>query len=163
MYKYRPAVVVMAACLSLAACSVGITTTGTATTSSSSPSRGGTAAASPAPAGRMLSVSGKVSSFPVPAGAKVAENVSISNSISIAFGKVPLAKVQSFYTQALPKAGYTITGNSAASESGGVMVIQFTGHGYKGQISTLANDPDPKDTLPGLSTKNVTSILLQPK
>jgi hypothetical protein len=111
----------------------------------------------------MISVSGKVSSFPVPAGAKVAENVSISNSISIAFGEVTLAKVQSFYTQALPRAGYTITGNSTASESGGVMVIQFTGHGYKGQVSTLANDLDPKYALPGLGSKNVTTILLQPK
>ncbi len=169
MNKYRPAAVTLAACaasLSLAACSAGITTASTATTaatSSSSPSRSATSAASSAPAGRMISVVGKISSFPVPAGAKVAENVSISNTISIGFGKVPLAKVQSFYTQALPKAGYTITGNSAASESGGVMVIQFTGHGYQGQISTLANNPDTKDTLPGLGSKNVTSILLRTK
>jgi ABC-type phosphate transport system substrate-binding protein len=172
MNKYRPAAVALAACaasLSLAACSAGITTASTATTAATSSSsavsssRTATSAASSAPAGRMISVVGKVSSFPVPAGAKVAENVSISNTISIGFGKVTLAKVQSFYTQALPKAGYTITGNSASSESGGVMVIQFTGHGYQGQISTLANNPDKKDTLPGLGSKNVTSILLRLK
>jgi hypothetical protein len=168
MNKYRPAAVTLAACLSLAACSAGITTASTATTaatSSSSPGRTGTtASASPsAPAGRVLSVTGKVKSFPVPAGAKVAENISFENSISIGFGKVTPAKVRSFYTQALPKAGYTITGNSAASESGGLILIQFTGHGYKGQISTFANDPDPSDALPGLGTKNVTTVLLQPK
>jgi hypothetical protein len=122
-----------------------------------------TAASSPAPAGRMVSVSGKISSFPVPAGAKVAENLSMNNEISIEFGKVTLAEVQSFYTQALPKAGYTITGNSSASESGGVVLIQFTGHGYKGQVSALASNPDPGDALPGLGSKNVTTILLQLK
>jgi ABC-type phosphate transport system substrate-binding protein len=164
-YRY-----VLAACvasLSLAACSAGITTASTATTattsssSSSSPSRSVTA--TPAPAGRMLTVTGKISTFPVPAGAKVAENLSLNNDISIGFGKVTLAEVQSFYTQALPKAGYTITGNSSASESGGVVLIQFTGHGYKGQISTLASVPDSSDAVPGLGTKNVTSILLEPK
>jgi ABC-type phosphate transport system substrate-binding protein len=162
------ALVTCAASLSLAACTAGITTTSTATaaatsSSSPSPSRSATATSSPAPAGRMLAVSGKISTFPVPAGAKVAENVSLNNDISIGFGKVTLAKVQSFYTQALPKAGYTITSNSSASESGGVVLIQFTGHGYKGQVSALASDPDPSDTLPGLGSKNVTTILLQPK
>jgi ABC-type phosphate transport system substrate-binding protein len=171
MNKYRPAAVALAACaasLSLAACSAGITTTSTATTaatSSPSPSRSATAApaSSSASAGRMISVSGNVSSFPVPAGAKVAENVSYNKSISVGFGKVTLARVRSFYTQALPRAGYTITSNSAASEGGGVILIQFTGHGYKGQVSALAKDPDPSDALPGLGTKDVTTILLQPK
>jgi ABC-type phosphate transport system substrate-binding protein len=166
-YRY-----VLAACvasLSLAACSAGITTASTATTaatgssSSSSPSRSVTAASSPAPAGRMLTVTGKISTFPVPAGAKVAENVSLNNDISIGFGKVTLAEVQSFYTQALPKAGYTITSDSSASESGGVVLIQFTGHGYTGQVSALASNPDPSGTLPGLGSKNVTTILLEPK
>jgi ABC-type phosphate transport system substrate-binding protein len=169
MNKYRPAAGALAACaasLSLAACSAGITTTSTATTAatnSSSPSRTAASASPAAPAGRMISVSGKISSFPVPAGAKVAENVSVNNTISIGFGKVSLARVRSFYTQALPKAGYTITSNSAASESGGVILIQFTGHGYKGQVSALAKDPDPSDALPGLGTKDVSTILLQPK
>ena len=170
MNKYRNAGAALAACaaaLSLAACSAGITTASTATTaatSSSSPSRTATAtSASPsAPAGRMLSVSGKISTFPVPAGAKVAENISLNNDIDIMFGKVTPAKVQSFYTQALPRAGYTITGNQSVSGSGGVIIMQFTGHGYKGTVSTLAST-DTSDTLPGLGTKNVTSILIQPK
>jgi ABC-type phosphate transport system substrate-binding protein len=157
-----------AASLSLVACSAGITSASTATTAataSSSSSHGATASStsSSAPAGRMLSVSGKVSSFPVPAGAKVAENVSFNKDISIMFSKVTLAEVASFYAQALPQAGYTITSNSSASGSGGVVLIQFTGHGYKGGVSALAKVPDPSDTLPGVGTKNVTTILLQPK
>jgi sugar/nucleoside kinase (ribokinase family) len=111
----------------------------------------------------MLQVTGSVRSFPVPAGANVAENISTSGGITIMFGKVSPAKVSSFYAQALPKAGYTVTGNSSVSESGGVTLIQFTGHGYKGTIGTLANAPDPSNTLPGLGSKNVTTILLQPK
>ena len=167
-YRNVAALAAAAACLSLAACSAGITATSTATTaatSSSSPSHShsATAASSPASGGRMLSVSGKISSFPVPAGASVAENITMSNDISIMFGKVALGAVQRFYTQALPRAGYTITGNSSASEGGGVMIIQFTGHGYKGQVSTLAKAPDSADTMPGLGTKNITTILLQPK
>ena len=165
-----------AAALSLAACSAGITSASTATTpatTASGSSHGATSTStatsssastsSSAPAGRMLSVSGKVSSFPVPAGAKVAENVSLNSDISIMFSKVTLGEVASFYVRALPQAGYTITSNSSASESGGVVLIQFTGHGYKGEVSALAKVPDPSDTLPGVGTKNVTTILLQPK
>jgi hypothetical protein len=165
--KYRYAVAACAAALSLTACSAGITTTSTATaaaTNSSSPSRSATPAASPASsaAGRILQVSGVPGGFPVPAGAKVAENISTSTDIAVMFGKVIPDKVQSFYTQALPKAGYTITGNQSVSGSDGVMIIQFTGHGFKGTISTMAR-ADASDTLPGLGTKNVTSILIQPK
>jgi len=154
-----------AACLSLAACSAGITTASTATTaatSSSSPSRSAAASSSPASDGRMIEVSGSIGRFPVPAGAKVAENVSTSAGIGIMFSKVTPAKVQSFYIQALPKAGYRVTGNQSFSGSDGVMLIQFTGHGYKGTVSTMAT-ADKSDTLPGLGTKNVTSILLEPK
>jgi len=110
----------------------------------------------------MIEVSGSIGRFPVPAGAKVAENVSTSSGIGIMFGKITPAKVQSFYSQALPKAGYKITGNQSFSGSDGVMIIQFTGHGYQGTISTMAS-ADPSDTLPGLGTMNVTSILLAPK
>jgi hypothetical protein len=154
-----------AACLSLAACSAGITTTSSATTaatSSSSPSRTAAASSSSASDGRMIEVSGSIGRFPVPAGAKVAENVSTSAGIAIMFSKITPAKVQSFYTQALPKAGYRVTGDQSFSGSSGVMIMQFTGHGFKGTISTMAK-ADPSDTLPGVGTKNVTSILLGPK
>jgi hypothetical protein len=164
VHTYRNAAAALAAgaaCLSLAACSAGITTASTATTAatnSASPSRSATASPSSA-AGRMLQVSGVPGGFPVPAGAKVAENVSTSSGIGVMFSKITPAKVESFYTQALPRAGYRITGDQSVS---GIMIMQFAGHGYKGTVSTMAN-AGPKDTLPGLGTKNVTTILMQAK
>jgi hypothetical protein len=165
VHTYRNAAAALAAgaaCLSLAACSAGITTASTATTAatnSASPSRSATATAPPSAAGRMLQVSGVPGGFPVPAGAKVAENVSTTSGIGVMFSKVTPAKAQTFYTQALPRAGYRIT---SAQSFSGIMIMQFTGHGYKGTVSTMAN-ADPKDTLPGLGTKNVTTILMQAK
>jgi hypothetical protein len=110
----------------------------------------------------MIEVSGSIGRFPVPAGAKVAENVSTSAGIAIMFGKITPATVQGFYTRALPRAGYRITGDQSVSGSDGLLIIQFTGHGFKGTVSTMAK-ADPSDTLPGVGTKNVTSILLEPK
>jgi outer membrane receptor protein involved in Fe transport len=168
MNKYRPAAVALAACaasLSLAACSAGITTASTATTaatSSSSPSRSTTA--SPAPAGRMLAVEGDVHSFPVPADAKVAQNIGVGGQIIIIFGTVTPAKVSSFYRQALPKAGYTVSTDSVISQGGNtVVLIQFTGHGIKGNIDGLATYNQSTADLPGLGHKNVTTISLQSK
>jgi hypothetical protein len=107
-------------------------------------------------------VGGKVGRFPVPAGAKVGENISTSNEIAIMFAKVVPATVSSFYAQALPKAGYTVTGNSSASEGGGMILIQFTGHGYTGEVTTFAKAA-ANETLPGLGTRNITAIIMQPK
>lgn len=168
MNKYRPAAVALAACaasLSLAACSAGVTTTSSATTASTnsastSPSR----SASPAAAGRMLTVDGKVHSFPVPAGAKIAQNIGGDGQIIIIFSMITPAKVSSFYAQALPKAGYTISENSVISQGGStVALIQFTGHGIKGNIDGLAKFDNSSVDLPGLGHKNVTSISLQSK
>ena len=167
MNTYRIATVAVAAgaiAFSLAACSAGITsapaaTTAATTSSSSSPSRSASAAAAPASSGRILQVSGLSGGFPVPAGAKVGENISTSTEIGIMFAKVVPAKVASFYTQALPKAGYTVTGNSSF---GGSVLIQFTGHGYTGEVTASAK-ATADTTLPGLGTKDITAIILQPK
>ena len=86
MNTYRSAAVALTACaasLSLTACSAGITTASTATTSpaarnSSSASASALASvshAAPALASRTIKMSGEVGSFPIPARAKVAENV----------------------------------------------------------------------------------------
>jgi ABC-type phosphate transport system substrate-binding protein len=83
---YRSAAVALTACaasLSLTACTAGTTTASTAATSpaarnSSSASASALASvshAAPAPAGRTIKVSGEFGSFPIPARAKVAENV----------------------------------------------------------------------------------------
>ena len=105
-------------------------------------------------------MTGVFGSFPVPAGAKVAENVSTSSGIGIMFSKVTPAKVPSFYAQALPRAGYTITGNSVLSGSAAWRSSVHRAR-LQGHISTMAKVTG--DTLPGLGPKNVTAISLQPK
>jgi hypothetical protein len=171
MTMYRLAAATLTTCaasLSLAACAAGSTTTSTTTTSPAATSRSAAAAtasaSSSALAGRMLKVSGEVGSFPVPAGAKVVQNIGTSQETIVIFGVVTPAKVSSFYAQALPRAGYTVTANSVITQSGNtVAYIQFTGHGIKGNIDGLAKDTDSTMSLPGLGRKNVTTISLMPK
>jgi hypothetical protein len=175
MTMYRSAAATLTTCaasLSLAACAAGSTTPSTATTSPAATSRSAAAAAATASAsssasalaGRMLKVSGEVGSFPVPAGAKVVQNIGTSQETIVIFGVVTPAKVSSFYAQALPRAGYTVTANSVITQSGNtVAYIQFTGHGVKGNIDGLSKDTDSTVSLPGLGRKNVTTISLMPK
>jgi hypothetical protein len=169
MTMYRLAAAALTACaasLSLAACTAGTTTTSTATTSPAATSRSAAAAPSSASAlaSRMLKVSGEVGSFPVPAGAKVVQNIGTSQETIVIFGTVTPAKVSSFYAQALPRAGYTVTANSVITQSGNtVAYIQFTGHGVKGNIDGLAKDTDSTVSLPGLGHRNVTTISLMPQ
>ncbi len=109
-------------------------------------------------------MSGEVGSFPIPARAKVAENVASASGAIVFFDQVTPAKVSSFYAQALPRAGYTITTNSVVSQSGGtVAFIQFTGHGVKGTIDALSKFTDSSVSIAGLGHKNVTTISIMPK
>ena len=174
MNKYRSSLAALAACaasLSLAACSAGVTATSLATTSPAAPSQASASASSsasssagPAAAGRMIHVSGNVGSFPVPAGAKVVQNIGSSQETVVIFSKITPAKVSSFYAQALPRAGYTVTANSVITQSGNtVTYIQFTGHGIKGNIDGLSKFTDSTVSVPGLGHKNVTTISLMPK
>jgi len=107
----------------------------------------------------MIKVTGSVGSFPVPAGAKVTENIAIDQKdVVVAFGSVTPANVSSFYATALPRAGYTISGNSVVTQGGGtVAFIFFSGHGYKGDIGALSKAPASEASM-GLGTKNVTTI-----
>jgi hypothetical protein len=153
--------------VSVAACTAGITTASTTAapvTSAPAPSRSVSVARSsstPASSGRTVAISGSIGSFPVPAGAKVAENVADGKHIIIFFSSVTPANVSSFYSAALPRAGYTISGNSILNE-GGVTeaIIDFTGHGYKGDIGAVSHFSGSGPNLPGLGTKNVTTIAL---
>ena len=177
MNTYRSAAVALTACaasLSLTACTAGTTTASTAATSpaarnSSSASASALALASvsqtgPALAGRTIKVSGESGSFPIPARAKVVENVASDPGAIVFFDRVTPAKVSSFYAQALPRAGYTITVNSVISQSGGtVAFIQFTGHGVKGTIDALSKFTDSSVSIAGLGHKNVTTISIRPK
>jgi hypothetical protein len=173
--KYRSAALALAACaatLSVAACSSGSSTSSTAaastagsSTSSPAASSGVTSSAAPttgpAVAGRSLTVSGSMKSFPVPAKAKVVENMVGGQSIVIVFGLVDPADVSRFYASALPKAGYSVSTNSMLSKSGdnGAFIV-FSGHGFKGNIDSL--DQFPGMSVEGLGTKNVTTIIFSP-
>jgi hypothetical protein len=179
MNPYRCAAVALATCaaaLSLAACSAGVSTAAPPTapsrgTSAESPDAStsgrpspSTIASKPAASGTMIQVSGTVGHFPVPAGAKVAENITTSQETIVIFGSISPAKVSAFYAQALPKAGYTISNNSVITESGNVVAaIQFAGHGFKGNIDALAKFTGSGVGLGGLSDKNVTTVSFLPK
>ena len=179
MNKYRSAAAALTACaasLSLAACAAGTTTVGTTTTtspaapgsssasSSASASASTSASASPALASRTITVAGDVGSFPVPAGANVAENIASSQETVIIFDKITPARVSSFYARALPQDGYTITTNSVVSQSGDTAaIIQFTGHGFSGNIDALSKFTDSAVSVAGLGHKNVTTITFMPK
>ena len=94
--------------------------------------------------GRMLTVKGKLGTFPVPAAAKVGENMSGGQSLLVVFGLVAPADVARFYATALPQAGYTVTSNSLVSQGGqNGAIIEFTGHGYKGNIESVAQFAGP--------------------
>ena len=171
MNTYRSAAVALTACaasLSLTACTAGTTTASTAATSpaahSSSSVSASASQAAPALAGRTIKVSGEFGSFPIPARAKVVENVASDPGAIVFFDRVTPAKVSSFYAQALPRAGYTITANSVISQSGGtVALIQFTGHGVKGTIDALSKFTDSSVSIAGLGHKNVTTISIMSK
>lgn len=174
MNKYRSAAFGLAACaavVTLAACSAGASTTSSAATSAAASSRSASASASARASspGRTVSagtvaVGGSIGTFPIPAGADIAENVSISHGIDVIFSLITPAKVSSFYATALPRSGYVISGNELVSVSGGTEVlIQFSGHGYKGDIAALSNFTGAGGVnIAGLGHKNVTTISLQP-
>jgi ABC-type phosphate transport system substrate-binding protein len=171
MNTYRSAAVALTACaasLSLTACTAGTTTASTATTSPTArnSTSASASASQPAPAlaSRTIKVSGEFGSFPIPARAKVVENVASDPGAIVFFDRVTPAKVSSFYAQALPRAGYTITVNSVISQSGGtVAFIQFTGHGVKGTIDALSKFTDSSVSIAGLGHKNVTTISIRSK
>jgi hypothetical protein len=176
MSNYRSAALALASCaasLTVAACTAGITTATPPATSPAAPSRSASVAAAtsasraaparPAAAGRMIAVSGSIGTFPVPAGAKVAENVANGQQVIILFNSVTPANVSSFYATALPRAGYAISGNSVISEGGGTeAIIEFSGRGYKGNIAAVSHFSGAGVSVAGLGTKNVSTVELSP-
>jgi hypothetical protein len=168
MNKYRCAALPLVTCaagLSLAACSAGITVAASSPAASrstgSSASPAASASTRPSSPGRTVTVDGLPGTFPIPSGAEVDEDVTDGKTIVILFSSVTPSVVSSFYASALPRAGYTITLNSASS--GAYAEITFTGHGYKGSISALSKVPASDVSLGGVSNKNFTGITLNPK
>ena len=168
-----------AAALSLAACSAGVTTTSSASADAANSSRSAaavassasaaaiasaSAAASRAAAGRMIKVAGLSATIPVPTGAKVVANMAMNidgKQTSIFFDLVTPAKVASFYTAALPRDGYKVTTNTLITSSGNtVAAIEFSGHGIKGIIDSVAKFPGSNPGIPGLGKKNVTTVTI---
>ena len=153
MNKYRSAALVLAACavgVSAAACSSGASST--SSSAATSPAASSQAISSspppttgPAIASRTLTVKGSLGGFPVPASAKVAENMAGGQSVVLVFGSVVPGDVSRFYATALPKAGYSVSTNSMLTKGGdhGAYIV-FSGHGYKGTIDSL-------DQFPGMS------------
>jgi hypothetical protein len=174
---FRPkalALVAGAATLSLTACTAGGTTASSASSPATSPaapslSTSASAAASspaPAPSGSTVEVGGLLGYFPVPAGAKVADNVVLDERVIIIFSLITPAKVLAFYNAALPRAGYKISGSEMLSLGGGTGVIEFSGRGFRGEIAAVtkftAAPGAPAANIPGLGHKDVTSVELTP-
>jgi hypothetical protein len=173
MNKYRSAPLALAACaacLAVAACSAG---TPAASSAASSPAASSSAAAgqglsssappttgAPIP-GRMLTVNRALGTFPIPAAAKVGENMSAGQGVIVAFGLIVPADVARFYATALPQAGFTVTSNSLVSKGNqNGALIMFTGHGYKGTIESV--NQEAGYTFAGLGAQNVTTIIMSP-
>ena len=169
MNKYRSAALALAACaasLSVAACSAGTpsaSSTGTpsansSSTSTATPSQAVVRSAPPSTGapipGRSLATKMSLGAFPVPAAAKVAENL----AGVLVFGSVTPADVARFYATALPQAGYTVTTNSMLQKGGdtGAFIV-FTGHGYKGTVDSL--NQFPGTGVQGIGDTNVTTII----
>jgi hypothetical protein len=178
MTRYRSATLALAACaasLAVAACSSGTPSASSSATASVSPAATGTGTgtgtaapvtSAPPPtsgapiASRTLQVKGKLGSFPVPAAAKIGENMSGGSSLVLVFGLVAPADVSRFYATALPKAGFTVTSNSLVSQNGqNGALIQFNGHGYRGNIEAIDQFPE---SIAGLGNTNVTTVTISP-
>jgi hypothetical protein len=145
MNKYRSAALVLVTCaagLSLAACSAGITTASPATSTSaaSRPAAARSSSGTASSSVNTVALGGSIGSFPIPAGAKVVENISVDKQIEVVIGSVSPQKAASFYSSALPRAGYKITMNGLSSSgNSSTLGIEFTGHGYKGDITAASN------------------------
>ena len=169
MNTYRSIALVLASCaagLSVAACSAGTPSANSSTASSPASSRSAEPVVSsavpttgPPIAGRMITVKGKIGSFPIPAAAKVGENTSGGSSLLVVFGLVAPADVARFYATALPQAGFTVTSNSLVSRGAqNGAIIQFTGHGFKGNIESVAQFPGA--SLAGIGATNITTVIM---
>ena len=134
MTNFRPvllslplAVAAGVAALTLAACSAGITASAT----------------SPAPTGAVaggttVSLTGPLGGFPIPRGAEVLESAVTGSGYAIMLDNVAAKAADTFYSAALPADGYTISQHESASGNGASGTgMEFTGHGYKGEIATI--------------------------
>jgi len=180
MNTYRLTAIAVTTCaagLSLAACSAGITTPGRGpgsshTASSSAPTASHTPSAA-AGSGDKVSVDAPIGSFPIPHGAQVMANYTCDKQVLLELGSVTPGQASAFYLSALPGAGYKITGNTMVDDSGdgapgAASEIDFTGHGYQGQIvavadlGALSSGPSPVSVPSNIATNFLTVSLTPP-
>jgi hypothetical protein len=70
----------------------------------------------------------------------VVENVTNGTVDDIVLSGVSASEISSFYGSALPQDGYTITDNTNATGADiNGTAIEFTGHGYKGDIGAATS------------------------
>jgi hypothetical protein len=158
MNTLRSTVMAVATCgaaLSLTACTAAGTTAGPAKPASPAGSRTASSSATAAPqtapgcasSGGLVTVNAPLGSFPIPPGAQVVENISAGKLIAMVLSSVTPSQMSGFYTSALPRAGYKITGNEQDTGSAAAIVeILFAGHGYMGvaaAASGLGKVPSP--------------------
>src|ERR1700735_1989613 len=112
MNRYRFAALAVAGCaaLSVAPAPPGAPPPPPASTAAAASTHtySASATSNPPGAGRTIAIGDSGGSFPVPAGAKVVENVASGQQIVVLFNSVTPASVSRFYATALPKAGYTV-------------------------------------------------------
>lgn len=79
-----------------------------------------------------VSVNAPIGKFPIPPGSKITAVLSCPKQITIDLGNVKASVANSFYMSKLPQAGYKVT------DVLGLALFEFTGHGYKGSITSIA-------------------------
>jgi hypothetical protein len=167
MNAHRSAGLALLACavgLSLAACSGGGGGASPPASAASNPAASSSHAAPASPAsnlssGGTVNLGAPVGAFPVPPGAQVIASVTSAGAKEAELGSVSAAEAVSFYTSALPRAGYTIMTNSLSPVgSGAEGALAFSGHGYKGTIVA-----DSVQATSGTSSQNIFVIQLTPQ
>ena len=92
--------------------------------------------------GSVVTVGGSIGTFPIPPGAKVLNSLTAGGrGVVVLLDSVTPAAASSFYSSALPRAGYKIMASTRTSPPGADWsgaAIEFTGHGYKGTIRGLS-------------------------
>jgi hypothetical protein len=118
----------------------------------------------------MIAVNAPIRTFPIPSGANVVFNDSCTKQVAITLNPITPSQSAAFYKTALPRAGYEITENMStglsAGDPKGMSGIEFTGHGYTGDVAAFADlgesisNSSAPSYVPSDVTKNVVDITL---